>query len=83
MQQLLSFGLTHQEFWTGIIALCVVGLAYFGQDAARDEVIDRVNNWRWGDEYRRPKKPPTWGSHGNCAFSATVIVSIALCAILR
>ena len=62
-----SLILSPQEFWAGLIALSTVGLAYFGQDAIRDENSDQINVWRWGDTYRRPTKPSTWRTHLNCA----------------
>lgn len=81
MQHVL--GLTSQEFWASVIALCAVGLMFLMQDAARDDSAKNDAPWRWGDSYRRPKKPATWGNHGTCACVAAIIVSATLGVVLH
>lgn len=83
MQQALAIGLTSREFWAAVIALCFIGLMYFGQDALKEESSETDRPWRWGDRYRRQKPAPTWGKHGNCACAAALLVSVTLGAIMH
>lgn len=83
MQQALIAGLTSNEFWASIVALCAVGLLYFGLDTLKDDPPEQDAAWRWGEAYRRPKPEPTWGKHGNCACAAALMVSVTLGAMMH
>lgn len=83
MEQFVFAGLSAREFWVSVVALCVVGLMYLGQDVVSEDSGADDGAWRWGDAYRRPKNPPTWGNHGNCACAAAVMVSVTLGAIMH
>lgn len=83
MEQCLLAGLTAREFWASVVALCVVGLVYLGQDIVNEDTAKDDRTWRWGDGYRRPKEAPTWGNHGNCACAAALMVSVTLGAMMH
>lgn len=77
-------GLTSQEFWIGVIPLCVVGLIYFGGDVLREFISeDHRTAFRWGDAQRRTREPATWGAHLVIAPVCLFIAGLALRLILK
>lgn len=60
----MTFGLTQQELWGGVIFLCVVGLIYFGRSILdAEKAAESVKPYRWGDGQRRATNEPLWASH--------------------
>lgn len=80
--QTFMTSMSSAEFWSALVALSAVGVAYFGQDAIRDELVDGASPWRWGQKYRRPKEGASWGSHWNCAFGALICSCISISILL-
>ncbi len=72
-----NLGLSAQEFWASVIMLCPVGPFYIVPDVVRSEILDSEKAWQWGDAYRRPKTPPIWGTHKNCAAAMAIMLCAA------
>ncbi len=76
--EMISIGLTQQEFWGSVIVLCTVGLFYFGRsilDAER--AAESAKPFRWGDGQRKVVSEPVWMSHPIlAAFTALVVLFV-------
>lgn len=77
-----DLGLSGQELWSAIVALCTVGLIFFGRDvldefAEDPEIARRVNG-----KIVAARKPATWASHPLCFSASAFGVSAALNALL-
>ncbi len=72
------------DFWSGVAAMCVVGLIYFGGETIRDELqeIDQ-SPWRWGNKPRRMREPATWGTHLVLGPSAMLLAGFTTNMLLR
>ncbi len=76
--------LSWSEGWAATIAVCVVGLVYFGGEALRDDFkIDNEKPWAWGDQQRRGKDEVTWGTHLVIAPVCLFIAGLAVRLLLR
>jgi len=75
------FGLSHTEFWGAVIALCTVGLIYFGRaviDAEFAEEKQEKTPFRWGDKQRRSSVESVMTSHPMLAAATCLAVLFVL-----
>jgi hypothetical protein len=55
--------LSGPEFWSAVIALLIVPLAYLLRTLVDEEAQEDARPWRWGDRRRSPPHEATWGRH--------------------
>jgi hypothetical protein len=55
--------LSGPEFWSAVIALLFVPLAYLLRTLVDEGEQEDARPWRWGDRRRRPPHEATWGRY--------------------
>lgn len=55
--------LSGHEFWSAVIALLFVPLAYLLRTIVDEEAQGDARPWKWSDRRRRPPPEATWGRH--------------------
>lgn len=55
--------LSGPEFWSAVIALLFVPLAYLLRTIVDEEAQQDARPWKWGERRRRPPHEATWGRH--------------------